>query len=129
MKTKFAKLSTSLMFAAVILMAATSFAEDKATLNISHPVTVNGNALPAGEYKVVWEGTGPTVELKFMKGKKVAATASAQVVNLKTANVADSIVTKNENDHLTLTQFNPDRKKFALAIGGEATASADSGAK
>jgi hypothetical protein len=41
-------------------------------------LTVNGSPLPAGKYTVTWEGRGPGVELKFLKGKNVVATVPAQ---------------------------------------------------
>jgi hypothetical protein len=81
-------------------------------------MTVNGIPLPAGKYTVTWEGSGPGVELKFLKGKNVVATVPAQVVNQKTV-VAGGIVIRNDKDTVALTQIRPEGKKYVLSIGGE----------
>lgn len=116
------------MLGAVLLVAATALAAEKETVETRETVIVNGNQLPAGKYTVTWEGSGPTVELKFHKGKNVVATAPAQVVNLKTA-ASGGIVIAKENNRVALTQIRPEGKKYTLNIGSESveTAAENSG--
>lgn len=118
---------TSLLMVAAVLMSANAFAGEKEKVETQQAMTVNGNQLPAGNYTVTWEGSGPSVELKFLKGKNVVATVPAQVVNQKTA-VAGGIVTRKDNDSVVLTQIRPEGKKYVLSIGGESvqTAAANS---
>jgi hypothetical protein len=111
------------MLSAVLLLAATALAAEKETVETRETVTVNGNQLPAGKYTVTWEGSGPTVELKFLKGKNVMATVPAQVANLKTASPG-GIVTTKENNRVVLTQIRPEGKKYTLNIGSESTETA-----
>jgi hypothetical protein len=121
-------LYTSLLSAAV-LMSVNAFAVDKETLETEQKMTVNGNQLPAGKYTVTWEGNGPSVELKFLKGKSVVVTVPAQVLNQKTA-VAGGIVTRTENNSVVLTQVRPAGKKYVLSIGGESVqTAAENGSK
>jgi len=122
------RLYSSFMLGAVLLVAATALAAEKETVETRETVTVNGNQLPAGKYTVTWEGNGPTVELKFLKGKNVVATVPAQVVNLKTASPG-GIVTAKGNNTVALTQIRPEGKKYALNIGSESvqTAAENSG--
>jgi hypothetical protein len=122
------KLYPSLVLGAAMLVSATAFAGEKETLETQKAMTVNGNPLAAGKYTVTWEGTGPSVELKFLKGKNVVATVPAQLVNLKTVGNS-GIVTRKDNDSVALTQIRPEGKKYVLTIGSEPvqTASETSG--
>jgi hypothetical protein len=115
---KSGKLSTSLLLG-VVLLASTAFAAEKTNLQTTKAMTVNGNSLPAGKYTVTWDGSGPSVELKFLKGKYVVATVPGQVVSLKATTSPGSIVTKTDAGSLSLTEIRPDGKNYALTIGGE----------
>jgi hypothetical protein len=106
------------MLGAVLLVAATAFAGEKEIVETRQTMSVNGNQLPAGRYTVTWEGSGPTVELRFLKGKNVVATVPAQVVNLKTTSPG-GIVTERDTNGVTLTQIRPGGKKYTLTIGSE----------
>jgi hypothetical protein len=117
------RLYSSFMLSAVLLVAATALAAEKETVETRQTVTVNGTQLPAGKYTVTWEGSGPTVELKFLKGKNVVATVPAQVVNLKTTSPG-GIVTSKENNQIALTQIRPEGKKYTLNIGSESVETA-----
>lgn len=117
------RLYSSFMLSAVLLVAATAFAAEKETVETRQTVTVNGNQLPAGKYTVTWEGSGPTVELKFLKGKNVVATVPAQVVNLKTTSPGGIVIAK-ENNQVALTQIRPEGKKYTLNIGSESVETA-----
>jgi hypothetical protein len=127
---KFGKLFISGVLSTALFFSAVGFAAEKASLEISNPITVNGKSLPAGKYAVTWDGSGPNLELKFAKGKNVVATAPAQTINLNRATVGTSITTKdNPGGSPTLTQIAFDGKKYALAIGEGATQAADSSTK
>lgn len=79
-------LFSRIIFATLALAFSTSaFAASdshKGSFEISTATQVNGTTLPAGEYTAQWEGAGPTVQVNIMQGKKVVATAPAQVVAL-----------------------------------------------
>ena len=79
-------LFSRIIFATLVLVFTTSaFAADsqKASFEISAATQVNGTTLPAGEYTAQWEGSGPTVQLNILQGKKVVATAPAQLIALE----------------------------------------------
>ena len=59
-------------------------AKNSANVELTHPVTVGGTAVPAGQYKVSWEGTGADVKVSFLNGKTTVATAPARLVNSST---------------------------------------------
>lgn len=80
-------LFSRIIFATLVLALTTSaFAANdshKSSFEIGAPTQVNGTTLPAGEYTAQWEGSGPAVQLNILQGKKVVATAPAQVVALE----------------------------------------------
>ncbi len=104
-----------------LLLATGAFASNKGTLNLTEAVQVNGQQLPAGEYQLRWDGTGPNVELSIMKGRKEVAKTSAKVIDLEKASPYDSAVVDHSSGTPSISQVRFAGKKFALAIGGEAT--------
>ncbi len=79
-------LFSKIIFATLALAFATSaFAANdshKSNFEIGAATQVNGTTLPAGDYTAQWEGSGPAVQVNILQGKKVVATAPAQVVTL-----------------------------------------------
>ena len=74
MKSKYtALLSLVLMMTPLSLLAASHYSE---SITISDPVTVGGTQVPAGTYRVQWEGTG-AVTATIKDGKKVVASVPA----------------------------------------------------
>ena len=120
---KSARILTALLLGTV-LFAGSAFAADKAKIKVNENLTVNGNALPKGDYTVMWDGSGQSMEVKFLKGKNVVATAPAHQVQLPSASDNDQIVVRRDGDSASLTEVQPGGKKFALAIGGDSAQTA-----
>jgi hypothetical protein len=78
MKSK--SLLTALM---VFAIPALAFAGPKnsANLNLDQTVKVAGTQLAPGQYRLIWDGTGPDITVSFTKEKKTVATASAKLVS------------------------------------------------
>ncbi len=116
---KFATVSKSLVLGlAMLLLASTAFAANKATLQLSNPTMVNGTTLKPGDYKIQWEGAGPNVELNILQGKKVVATVPAHVVELQTPANNDAAVThQNASGPNSLAGVRFQGKKTALELG------------
>ena len=80
---KFANISKSLLLGLALLLATSAFAAaNKGSMQLLDPVTVSGKQLPAGDYSVKWDGTGPNVEVNILKGNKVVATTPARLIDL-----------------------------------------------
>jgi len=113
-----------IIFATLVLAFATSaFAASdshKGSFEIGSPTQVNGTTLPAGEYTAQWEGSGPTAQINIMQGKKVVATAPAQVIALdsKASDTHAEVFNgaKGERE-LKVLQFTG--KKVSLQLGTE----------
>jgi hypothetical protein len=122
---KASRMYKGLLLGLALLLATSAFAANKGSLKVNDPVTINGKQLAAGEYKVSWDGSGPSVELHIMQGKNVVATVPAKMVDLPRAASDDgAVVNTNGDGSRTLSQIRFSGKKYALAIGGD-TASAD----
>jgi len=118
---KFATVSKVLVGGLALLLASSAFAGTKASLSLADKVTVNGTTLKAGDYKLMWDGTGPNVEVSIMQGKNVVAKVPAKVVDLNSAAANSSaLVTNNSDGTRVLTGARFEGKKFALEIGGMA---------
>jgi hypothetical protein len=92
-------------------------AAKKESFHIQSPTMVGATQLPAGEYTVQWEGTGPAVELKISQDKRVKATASAKVVPLGRAFPEDATLVHTDGDGgRRLIEIRFSSKKFFLLI-------------
>lgn len=115
---KFATVSKSLVLGLALLLACSAFAATKANLQLNNPVTLNGTTLKPGDYKVQWEGSGPSVELSILQGKNVVAKVPARVIELQTPAANDAAVTlKSESGPNTLAGLRFEGKKIALELG------------
>lgn len=118
-------LFSKVMFATLALALTTSvFAASadshKSNFEISAATQVNGTELPAGDYTARWEGSGPTVQVSIMQGKKVVATVPAEVVALdRAASNTQAEIKSNSNGDRELTSLTFSGKKFSLALGTE----------
>jgi hypothetical protein len=117
---KFANISKGFALGLALLLATAAFAANKGSMQLLDSVTVSGKQLPAGDYSVKWDGTGPNVALSIMKGKKVVAETSARLIDLSQTPASDSAVVKSNDDgSRSLAEIHFGGKKYALAIGQE----------
>src|SRR5512133_1620086 len=67
-----------------LLLTGVSFAANGNSKNITlaSSVQVGNTVLQPGDYKVSWDGNGPTVNVTFLKDKKTVATAPAKLDNV-----------------------------------------------
>jgi hypothetical protein len=77
---KYMAIVALMLMAPVGLLAAP---KNSANVTFTEAVTINGASVPPGDYSVVWQGTGPSVEATILQGKKVLASAPATLVNAK----------------------------------------------
>ncbi len=117
--------SKSILLVAVVLAAGIALAEtSKGSLQLQQPTNVGGKQLATGIYKVQWDGTGDQIELKIYQGKNVVASTSAKVVKVERPMSNDaSVIMKNDDGTVSLSEIRFRGKKYALQVGGEAGAS------
>ena len=115
---KFATVSKSMLLGLALVLATSAFAATKASLQLQSQVTVNGTKLKPGDYKLEWDGTGPSVEVSILQGKNVIAKTTARVVDLSAPSPNNAAVTtKNGDGTSTLAGVRFEGKKFALELG------------
>lgn len=131
---KMSRLSFAVLGAA-LWFATGAFAQqdNKGKLSISEAVAVDGKQLPPGEYKLQWEGAGPNVELKILKGKETVATVPARIVPEPNKSSVNSYgVSKQQDGTRALSAINFGGKNYGLELvvnSAEATPAAGSPAQ
>jgi len=118
------QLFSRIIFATLVLaLTSSAFAANdshKSSFEISAATQVNGTTIPAGDYTAQWEGSGPTVQVNIMQGKKVVATAPAQVVTLDSkASDTHAEVLNGANGDRELKALQFAGKKVSLQLGSE----------
>ena len=118
---KFANMSKSLLLGLALLLATGAFAAvNKGSMQLLDSVTVSGKQLPAGDYSVKWDGSGPNVDLNILKGNKVVLTTPARLIDLNQKSDSDAaVVRSNADGSRTLAEIHFGGKKYALALGDE----------
>jgi len=114
----FATVSKSAVMGLAVLLASSAFAGTKAHLQLQSDTTVNGTKLKPGDYKLEWEGSGPTVEVSILQGKNVVAKVPAKLVDLKAPSANDAaIVSRNGDGTSSLMSARFEGKPYALELG------------
>ncbi|MGA2424115.1 MAG: hypothetical protein ABSG07_08940 [Terriglobales bacterium] len=116
---KLNNLAKTVVLGLAVLLATSAFASNnvKGSLLLRESVEINGQQLAPGEYQVRWDGTGPSVEVSFMQGRKEVAKTSAKVVALDEAPEYDSAVVDHTSGKAAISEIRFSRRKYALAIG------------
>ena len=131
MKAVFNRLTSlnSLVLVGAVLVATSALAENKGSMQLMHPTQIAGKQLPAGSYKVTWNGSGDAVQVSILQGKKEIATTNARVLQIQSPSSTDNaLVTVNPDGSRSLSQIRFRGKTFALDLGGEGSGSGSSGA-
>jgi hypothetical protein len=117
---KWNHVAKSVVLALAVMVATSAFAgsTNKGSLHLGEAAQVNGQAVPAGDYQLRWEGTGSDVEVSFMQGKKVITKAPAKIVEVKDAFNHDATVVDKTGSTPTVTEVRFAGKKYALVLGG-----------
>jgi hypothetical protein len=108
----------SVVLGLAVLLATSAFASNKGSLHVAGAVEINGQRLPAGDYQLRWEGTGPNVEVSVMQGGKEVTKTSAKVIELNQASPNDIAVVDRSSGKASISEVRFHGKKYALALGG-----------
>jgi hypothetical protein len=102
---------TGALIGFAMLLTANAFAANKGSMQVQSPVMVGETQLPAGEYTVQWEGTGPDIELTIKRDKKVKATVPAKLVPENSA--------FDQNAKIIHVESDGSRKLIAIQLSGK----------
>lgn len=114
---KYSKYTGGLVLAMAVLLSSAAFAGNKpGSLFLGEATQLNGKQLPAGTYNVKWEGNGPEVQVEFLRGKKVVATAPAKLEQTTTKPEQGAAVIDTASGSRTLTEARFAGKNYKLVF-------------
>jgi len=102
-----------------LLSSVSALARDKNqhSVEISNAVQVGGNQLEPGNYKVEWQGTGPEIQVNFVRDGKTVATVPGTLRTNNPQVTQDEIVTDTTSASAqTLTEIDFARNKESLVF-------------
>ncbi|MGA8493761.1 MAG: hypothetical protein WB711_25300 [Terriglobales bacterium] len=116
---KYLKYLTILSILAV-LSPLSVFARDKNSHSVDIPSTlqVGGSQLKPGNYKVEWQGTGPDIQVTFLRDGKSVATVPATLKTNDAQVTQDDIVTQPDNKTLNEIDFHRDKEALVFQQSG-----------
>jgi len=107
---------TSLLFflgaTSLLTMAASS---NKRIITLYQPTVVNDITLNAGEYTVLWDGTGSEVQVSFLRKKRTVVTAPATLDTTPHSDYATSVAYSTDGKSLLFIQWKDSTLKFNRA--------------
>jgi hypothetical protein len=122
---KFRQFSTVIVMACAMLFTSSAFAASsahKGFVTFGDTVQVNGKQLPAGEYKVTWDGEGPAVSLHILRGDKQVAESPATLKPLDGKASESAAETKSVSSGVReLTAIRFSGKNYELQLGSTAS--------
>jgi len=109
----------ALLSTLALLSPVGALARDKNQHSVVIPDTVQvGNAqLNPGNYKVEWQGTGPEVQVNFVRNGKTVATVPGTLNANDKRVVQDAIVTDTASNTNTLKEIDFGRDKESVIFG------------
>jgi len=101
-----------------MLLPLGAFAKDskEGKFTISEPVQVGSTQLKPGDYKVEWDGSGDSVNVKIMQGKKTVATVPGKIVNHDQAAPYNAVVLKGASGQRSINEIDFGNRKEALVL-------------
>jgi hypothetical protein len=125
------KLGKSIATVAVLAsgLSLSAFAKDKneTKVNFSDPIQVGSTQLKPGDYKLQWDGNGPDVQVKIVKGKDVLATVPAKLSANKVSLGTDAVTTGSSGNAKTLNQVDFAGGKESLVFADSTATQATNG--
>jgi hypothetical protein len=124
------KFGNSIAIVAVLAsgLSLSAFAKDKneTKVTLTDTVQVGSTEVKPGDYKLQWDGNGPDVQVKVVKGKDVVATVPAKLTENKTSLGTNAVTTGVSGNAKTLNQVDfAGGKQSLVFIDASATQAAN----
>jgi len=102
-----------------VLAPLSAFAREKNQHSVDIPdaVQVGGKQLEAGSYKVEWQGTGPEVQVTFLRKGKPVATVPGTLKTNDSQVTQDAILTDSASKTLNEIDFRRDKESLVFQSG------------
>ena len=86
-----------MLFALLVSMSAFAASKSSADFTLNHAATINGTKLEPGNYKVVFDRTGDTVQATFKSSGKTVATSTGHFEQRTSFPASVSLVINNSD--------------------------------
>lgn len=117
------KVYRSVLLAVLLIgLPIVAVAANTKSISLSEPAKLGSTVLKPGDYKITWDGSGPTVDVKFLQNGKTVATAPATVKKEETGYEGAALDLKAETPDSTKTLESISFKDMALVFGNAASA-------
>jgi hypothetical protein len=113
---KHTKYLVAITFALITSLTAFAGSKTSHSVSIGDSVMVGNTQLKAGDYKVEWEGTGPIVQVNFMRDGKSIATLPATFQMNDPKVKQDQVLTDKGNSSTTLVEIDFGHQKESLVF-------------
>jgi hypothetical protein len=116
---KYAALLATIVSTLALLSPVGALARDKNqhSVQILESVQVGSAQLEPGNYKVEWQGTGPAVQVNFVRNGKTVATVAGTLNTNDNHVVQDAIVTDTASNTNTLKEIDFGHDKESVIFG------------
>jgi len=116
---KYAALLATIVSTLALLSPVGALARDKNQHSVQIPesVQVGSAQLEPGNYKVEWQGTGPAVQVNFVRNGKTVATVAGTLNTNDNHVVQDAIVTDTASNTNTLKEIDFGHDKESVIFG------------
>ena len=117
---KYAALLATIVSTLALLSPVGALARDKNQHSVQIPATlqVGSTQLEPGNYKVEWQGTGPDVQVNFVRNGKTVATVPGTLNANDKRVVQDAIVTDTASSTLKEIDFGRDKESVTFGSSG-----------
>lgn len=100
-----------------MLTPAVAADKNRAQFSLAAPAQISSQTVKAGDYTAEWEGTGPSVQVRILRGGKLVATSTANLVKPATPAKADQVVVHVEdNGSRTVQEIDFASRKLSLVF-------------
>ncbi|MBZ5720759.1 MAG: hypothetical protein LAO03_10305 [Acidobacteriia bacterium] len=121
---KFWKNVALAMTLAVSLVLVAQAAEtNQGNITLSAISQVGSQPIKAGDYTVQWEGSGPSVQVKILRGKKVVATSTANLVQQNAPSARDEVHLRVQDNGTRMVERIDFAKRGVSLVFGETQSS------
>jgi len=103
----------------LVLCAFSAFAKDKneGKFTLQNSTTVGSTNLKPGEYKFAFDDMGSSVQVKFLQGKTVVATANASVMENTLRQAGVAVTTAEAGNTRIIKQIDFGKRTLTFASG------------
>jgi hypothetical protein len=107
----------TLVVAVLLPLVALAADKNEGRISLSAPTQLGSQQIKPGDYKVEWDGSGPSVQVRILRGSKVVATSTASLTEQKTPVPSDQVVLETQdNGTRTLRQIDFVKRRVSLVF-------------